>query len=76
MINLTDYAQAGYDGRQTDAMYSSNCWMIEQAGKQCRKMGMYPKEAKMSRGYNVRINRDYIFHFDTNTLEFVSVTRA
>jgi len=76
MINLTDYAQAGYDGRQTDAIYSSACWLAEQAGKQCRKLNLLPLEVKMSKGYSVRISRDYICKFDTQTLEFVSFTRA
>jgi len=75
MNNLNDYALAGYDGRQTDAMYSSACWLAEQAGMQCRKVGILPQETAMSKGYSIRINRSYIVKFDTKTLEFVSITR-
>jgi hypothetical protein len=75
MSNLLDYALAGYEGRQTDAMYSSSCWSAEQAGKQCRKIGLFPLEVTMSKGYSVRVNRDYIVKFNTKTLEFESITR-
>jgi hypothetical protein len=75
-MTMTDYAQAGFDGRQTGAMWSSPNWLAEQAGIQCKKVGLYPLEAKIRRGYSVRINRDYIVKFDTKTLEFVGITRA
>ena len=75
MTNLNDYTLAGYEGRQTDAMYSSNCYMAEQAGKACRKIGLLPIETKMSKGYNVRINRVYIVKFYTKTLEFETITK-
>ena len=74
-MNLNDYALAGYEGRQTDAMWSSAAWLAEQAGKECRKVGLLPQEAKLSKGYSVRINRDYVVMFNTKTLEFESITR-
>ena len=75
MTNLNDYALAGYEGRQTGAMWSSACWLAEQAGKECRKVGLLPIEAKMSKGYSIRINRVYIVKFNTQTLAFESITR-
>ena len=72
---LNDYAMAGYEGRQTDALWSSACWLAEQAGKVCRKYGITPLETKSSRGYSVLINRQYICKFNTNTLKFESFTR-
>ncbi len=75
MINLNDYALAGYEGRQTDAMWSSAAWLAEQAGKECRKVGLHPLEAKLSRGYSVLINRSYLVKFNTKTLKFESITR-
>jgi hypothetical protein len=74
MTNLNDYALAGYEGRQTDAMYSSNCYMAEQAGKQCRKAGIFPLETAMSKGYSVKINRKHIVKFNTKSLNFESIT--
>lgn len=73
-MNLNDYAQAGYEGRQTDAMWSSAAWLAEQAGKECRKIGLLPIEAKMSKGYSVRINRNYVVKFSTATLEFEGIS--
>lgn len=66
MQTMTDYAQAGYEGIQTDAIYSSALWYAEQAGQFCKSIGLYPQEAKMSRGYSVLINRKYIVTFDKN----------
>jgi hypothetical protein len=74
-MTLNDYALAGYEGRQTDAMYSSSCWLAEQAGKQCRKVNLLPTEVAMSKGYSVRVNRTYIVKFNTQTLDFESITR-
>jgi len=75
-MELLDYALAGYDGRQTDAMYSSPCWLAEQAGKVCRKVNLLPQEVKMSKGYSVRINRDYVVKFNTKTLAFESISHS
>ena len=72
---MNNYALAGYEGRQTDALYSSPNWLAEQAGIECRKIGLLPQECKMSRGYSVIINRDYVVKFDTKTLAFISITR-
>jgi len=66
MNAMIDYAQAGFDGRQTGALYSSSMWYAEQAGKFCRTLGIYPLECKMSKGYSVLINRDYLIKFDKN----------
>lgn len=74
-MNLLDSALAGYNNRQTDALFSSACWLAEQAGKEARKANIIPQEIRMSRGYSVRVNRDYIFKFNTNTLAFEGITR-
>lgn len=74
-MNLLDYALAGYEGRQTEFTYTSSpAWFAEQAGKEARKAGIRVYEVKMSRGYSVRINRDYIFKFDTQTLAFEGIS--
>jgi len=75
MANLNDYTLAGYDGRQTDAMWSSDCWVAEQAGKVCKQHNITPIETKKSKGYSVVINRSYIVKLNTKTLEFESITR-
>lgn len=72
---LIDYAQAGYAGTQTDSIWSSSNWLAEQAGKECRKVGLVPTEVKMSKGYSVRVNRDYIVKFNTKTLAFEGISR-
>ena len=72
-MNLNDYALAGYEGRQTDSLWSSGNWLAEQAGKVCRLHNLHPLETKMSRGYSVLINRKYVVKFDAKTLEFVSI---
>lgn len=75
-MNLNDYALAGYEGRQTDnPIYSSNCWLAEEAGKVCRDYGILPRETKVSRGYSVLINRVFVIKFDADTLKFVSLLR-
>lgn len=75
MDSMLEYARAGYNGRQTDAIWSSSLWSAEQAGIQARIAGILPIEVKMSKGYNVRVNRDYIFKFNTKTLDFEGITR-
>jgi len=71
---LNEYTLAGYENRQTDAMWSSDCWLAEQAGKECRKAGIFPLETAKSKGYSVKVNRKYIIKFNTKTLEFESIT--
>lgn len=75
MTNLNDYTQAGYDNRQTDAIWSSDCWVAEQAGKICKQHNITPLETKKTRGYSVIVNRVWVIKFNTNTLEFESITR-
>jgi hypothetical protein len=59
---LTDYAQAGHDGRTSEKppYDSSPNGMAYSAGVWCRAHGIYPHEATQSRGYSIRINRDLV----------------
>jgi hypothetical protein len=66
-MEMLEYALAGYNGRQTDAFYSSPVWYAEQAGKFCKTKGITPEEVKMGRGYSVVINRDFVIKFDSKT---------
>lgn len=75
MINLNDYTLAGHDGRQTDSIWSSDCWLCEQAGKVCKEYNILPQETKKSRGYSVLINRQWLIKFNTDTLKFESITK-
>jgi len=61
-MNLTDYAQAGYDGRMSERppYDSSPAGMAFAAGLWCRANGIYPEEATQGRGYRIRINRTIV----------------
>ena len=72
-MNLLDYAIAGWNAEQTDSLWSSDCWLSEQAGRICRLHNLYPQEIKKSRGYSIIVNRQYIINFNSNTLEFESI---
>lgn len=74
-MDLNRYTLAGYENRQTGSIWSSDCWLCEQAGKIARKYDIHPIETKKSRGYSVIINRVWLIKFNTKTLEFESITR-
>ena len=63
--NLTAYAMAGHDGRQSECppYASSPNGLAFAAGVWCATHGITPMEVTMSRGYSVRVNRDLVLNF-------------
>lgn len=55
--NWTTIAQAGYNGAENPHLWSSDLWLVHEAGAYMQRTGRgNPLHAKKSRGYTVKIN--------------------
>lgn len=76
-----DIFMDGFNGEENRHLFSSNYWLLHEAGANFYKKGTsHPVIVKKSRGYTVKVttagNTDFLIKFHGNKLEKATIERT